>query len=90
MKQSAVDAVKHHLDAVLARAREGGTVISPDDDGKACQLVSTIVPENGTRKAGLLKGQIKFADEFFEPLPNPSPACNALSLGGLDLSLLRQ
>ena len=68
-----VEEAKQDLDAVLAHADQGGSVILLGDDVKAYQLIATIVPKKGARKAGLFNGQIKITDEFYEPLPEFKP-----------------
>ena len=73
MKTFTVAEAKCNLDAVLEHARDGGTVIITDDDGKAFKLVSTIVPKKGPRKPGLFEGQIKIAADFDDPLPEFEP-----------------
>ena len=73
MKTFTVEEAKQNLDAVLEHAIEGGTVILIGEDNQAFQLVSTIVPKKGPRKAGRLKGKIKITDEFYEPLPEFEP-----------------
>lgn len=73
MKTFTVEEAKQNLDAVLEHAIEGGTVILVGEDNQAFQLVSTIVPKKGPRKAGRLKGKIKITDEFYEPLPEFEP-----------------
>ena len=73
MKTFTVEEAKQNLDAVLKHAKEGGTVIIIGEDDKAYELVSTIIPKKGPRKAGRLKGKIKITDEFYEPLPEFEP-----------------
>jgi antitoxin (DNA-binding transcriptional repressor) of toxin-antitoxin stability system len=73
MKTFTVEDAKQNLDAVLDHAKQGGTVIIIGEDDKAYELVATIVPKKGPRKAGLFKGKIKITDEFFEPLPEFKP-----------------
>ncbi len=73
MKTFTIDEAQQDLQAVLEHARQGGTVIIIDEDDKAYQLVETIAPKKGARKAGLFKGKIKITDEFFEPLPEFEP-----------------
>lgn len=73
MKSFTVDEAKQNLDDVLQHAKNGGTVIIIADDEQAYQLVATIAPKKGPRKAGRLKGQIKMTDEFYEPLPEFEP-----------------
>ena len=73
MKTFTVEEAKQNLDEVLEHANQGGTVILIGDDEQAYELVSTIVPKKGARKAGLFKGQIKITDEFYEPLPEFKP-----------------
>ena len=73
MKQFTVAEAKNNLDAVLEHARQGGTVIIMEDDGKAFKLVSTIIPTKGPRKPGSARGQIIITDEFYEPLPEFKP-----------------
>jgi len=73
MKTFTVEEAKKNLDKVLEHVVEGGTVILIGEDNQAFQLVSTIVPKKGPRKAGRLKGKIKITDEFYEPLPEFEP-----------------
>ena len=73
MKQFTVAEAKNDLDAVLEHARQGGTVLITEDDGKAYKVVSTIVPKNGPRKPGMFKGQITIAEDFDDPLPEFEP-----------------
>ena len=73
MKQFTVAEAKNDLDAVLDHARQGGTVIIKEADGKAFKLVSTIIPKKGPRKAGRLKGKLVIADDFDAPLPEFEP-----------------
>ncbi len=73
MKTFTVEEAKHNLDAVLDYARQGGAVIIIGENDRAYELVATIVPKKGPRKAGLFKGKIKITDEFFEPLPEFKP-----------------
>lgn len=73
MKTFTVEEAKQNLDAVLGHAKEGGTVIIVGEDEQAYELVATILPKNGPRKAGLYKGKIKITDEFYEPLPEFKP-----------------
>ncbi len=73
MKTFTIEEAKQNLDEVLEHANQGGTVIIIGEDEKAYEIVSTIVPKKGARKAGLFKGQIKVTDEFFEPLPEFKP-----------------
>lgn len=73
MMKFTLEEAKQNLDAVLEHARQGGTVIIIDGDEQAYELVATIVPKKGPRKAGRLKGKIKITDEFYEPLPEFKP-----------------
>ncbi len=73
MKTFTIDEAKENLDKVLEHAKQGGTVILVGEDNQAYQLVATIVPKKGPRKAGRLKGKIKLTDEFFEALPEFEP-----------------
>ncbi len=73
MKTFTVDEAKTNLDAALEHAAQGGTVIIIGEDENAYQLVSTIAPKKGPRKAGSAKGQIIITDEFYEPLPEFKP-----------------
>ncbi len=73
MKTFTVAEAKQDLDPILAHAKAGGTVIIISDDDQAYQLVSTIVPKKGPRKAGLFEGQIKIAEDFDDPLPEFEP-----------------
>ena len=69
MKTFTVEEAKANLDAVLEHAAQGGTVIIIGEDKQAFELVATIAPQKGPRKAGRLKGKIKITEEFYEPLP---------------------
>ncbi|MCY3779213.1 MAG: type II toxin-antitoxin system prevent-host-death family antitoxin [Chloroflexi bacterium] len=73
MKTFTVDEAKQNLDDVLEHAKHGGTVIIIAEDEQAYQLVATIAPKKGPRKAGRLKGKIKIADDFDAPLPEFEP-----------------
>ena len=73
MKTYTVGEAKQNLDEVLEHAKQGGTVIIIADDEQAYQLVATIVPKKGPRKAGRLKGKIKISDDFDAPLPEFEP-----------------
>lgn len=73
MKTFTVEEAKANLDAVLEHAAQGGTVIIIGEDEKAYQLVATIAPKKGPRKAGLFKGKIKITDDFDEPMPEFKP-----------------
>ena len=73
MKTFTVEEAKADLDTVLEHAAQGGTVIIIGEDNKAFELVATIRPGKGPRKAGLFKGKIKITDEFDEPLPEFKP-----------------
>ena len=73
MKQFTVEEAKQNLDAVLNHAMQGGTVIIIGEDDQAYELVATIAPKKGPRKAGLFKGKIKITDEFHVPLPEFKP-----------------
>ncbi len=73
MKTFTTEEAKQNLDEVLEYAKQGGTVIIIADDEQAYQLVATIAPKKGPRKAGRLKGKIKMTDEFYEPLPEFEP-----------------
>ncbi len=73
MKTFTVQEAKENLDKVLEHANEGGTVILIGEDDKAYELVATIIPKKGPRKAGLFKDQIKITNEFYEPLPEFKP-----------------
>lgn len=73
MKTFTVEQAKQNLEAVLEHAKEGGTVLIIGEDDKAYELVATILPKEGPRTPGRLKGQIKITDEFFEPLPEFKP-----------------
>ncbi len=73
MREFTVAEAKADLDAVLEHARQGGTVIIKEADGKAFKLVSTIIPKKGPRKPGSARGQIIITDEFYEPLPEFKP-----------------
>ena len=73
MKTFTVEEAKQNLDKVLEHAIEGGTVILIGENGQAFELVSTIVPNKGPRKAGSAKGKIIITDEFYEPLPEFKP-----------------
>ncbi|MDE2777978.1 MAG: type II toxin-antitoxin system prevent-host-death family antitoxin [Chloroflexota bacterium] len=73
MKKFTVEEAKQDLDKVLEHANEDGTVIIIGDDDVAYELVATIIPKRGPRKAGLFKDQIKITDEFYEPLPEFKP-----------------
>ena len=73
MKTFTLEEAKQNLDKVLEHADEGGTVILIGDDDKAYELVATIIPKKGPRKAGSAKDQITITDEFYEPLPDFKP-----------------
>lgn len=73
MKTFTIDEAKQNLDKVLEHAKQGGTAIIVGEDNQAYQLVATIAPKPGPRKAGRLKGKIKITDEFYEPLPEFEP-----------------
>ncbi|MCY4072883.1 MAG: type II toxin-antitoxin system prevent-host-death family antitoxin [Chloroflexi bacterium] len=73
MKTFTIDEAKQNLDAVLEHAKGGGTVLIVGEDNQAYELVATIVPKKGPRKAGSAKGKIKITDEFYEPLPEFKP-----------------
>lgn len=73
MKTFTIDEAKENLDQVLQHAKQGGTVFIVGDGNEAYELIATIVPEKGLRKAGRLKGQIKISDDFDEPLPEFKP-----------------
>ena len=73
MKTFTVAEAKADLDAVLEHAKQGGTVIIVGEDDQAYELVATILPKQGPRKAGRLKGLIEITDEFYEPLPEFKP-----------------
>lgn len=73
MKTFTIDEAKQNLDKVLEHAKAGGTAIIVGEDNQAYQLVATIAPKPGPRKAGRLKGKIKITDEFYEPLPEFEP-----------------
>ncbi len=73
MKTFTIDEAKQDLQAVLEHARQGGTVIIIDEDDKAYQLVETIAPKKGPRKAGSAIGKIIITEEFYEPLPEFKP-----------------
>lgn len=73
MKTFTIDEAKQNLDKILEHAKEGGTVLIVGEDNQAYELVATIVPQKGPRKAGRLKGKIKLTDEFFEALPEFKP-----------------
>ena len=73
MKTFTVQEAKDNFDEVLKHAAQGETVFIVGDDRQAFELVATVVPEKGPRKAGRLKGKIKITDEFYEPLPEFEP-----------------
>lgn len=73
MKTFTVQEAKDNFDEVLKHAAQGETVFIVGDDQQAFELVATVVPEKGPRKAGRLKGKIKITDEFYEPLPEFEP-----------------
>ena len=73
MKTFTVEEAKDNFDEVLKHAAQGGTVIIVGDDQQAFELVATVAPAKGPRKAGRLKGKIKITDEFYEPLPEFEP-----------------
>ncbi len=73
MKRFTIDEAKENLDKVLEHAKAGGTAIIVGEDNQAYQLVATIAPKPGPRKAGSAKGKIKITDEFYEPLPELKP-----------------
>lgn len=73
MKTFTIDEAKENLDKVLEHAKQGGTVFIVGENDEAYELVATIVPKKGPRKAGRLKGKIKITDEFYEPLPEFKP-----------------
>ncbi len=73
MREFTVAEAKADLDAVLEHARQGGTVIIKEADGKAFELVSTIIPKKGPRRPGMFKGKIKIAEDFDDPLPEFEP-----------------
>lgn len=73
MKTFTVAEAKADFDAVLEHAAQGGTVIIMGEDERAYELVATIAPKKGPRKAGSAKGKIIITDEFYEPLPEFMP-----------------
>ena len=72
MKTFTVEEAKQNLDEVLEHAKQGGTVIIADDE-QAYQLVATIAPKKGPRKAGMFEGKIKIAEDLDDPLPDFEP-----------------
>ena len=69
MKTFTLEEAKQNLDYVLEHAKDGGTITIIADDEQAYQIVATVAPKKGPRKAGRLKGKVKMTDEFHEPLP---------------------
>ena len=73
MKTFTVAEAKENLEQILEHAKKGGTVIIVGEDDQAYELVATIAPAKGPRKAGSAKGEIIITDEFYEPLPEFKP-----------------
>ena len=95
MKTFTVAEAKADLDAVLEHAKQGGTVIIVGEDDQAYELVATILPKQGPRKAGRLKGLIlrvlsKSQMNFTNLCPSSSLTWNELSHRYVDLAMVRQ
>ena len=73
MKTFSIDQAKENLDEILEHAKQGGTVFIVGENGEAYELVATIVPKKGPRKAGSARGRVKMADDFDAPLPEFEP-----------------
>ena len=73
MKTFTVEEAKNNLEQVLEIAQKGETIYIVGDDNQGFQLVATVIPKKGPRKAGRLKGKVKITDEFYDPLPEFEP-----------------
>ena len=73
MKTFSIDQAKENFDEILEHAEQGGTVFIVGENGEAYELVATIVPKKGPRKAGSARGRVKMADDFDAPLPEFEP-----------------
>lgn len=73
MKNYTMESAIENFEELMEHALQGLTVIITGSDNQDYELVLKPLPSNKPRKPGSLKGKIKIADDFDEPLPEFKP-----------------
>ena len=69
MKTFTIDEAKQNLDRVLEEAKQGGAVYIEAQDNSLFELVLVAQNTRGAPKAGIMRGKVKIAADFNDPLP---------------------
>lgn len=73
MKNYTMESAIENFEELMEHAQQGLYVTIIGTDKREYQLMLKPLPPNKPRKPGSLKGKIKIADDFDEPLPEFKP-----------------
>lgn len=73
MKTYTIESAMENFEELMQQAQQGLYVTIIGTDKREYRLMLEPLPPNKPRKPGSLKGKIKIADDFDEPLPEFKP-----------------